>query len=101
MIASKNRRDALLELIPKGKENAIESGKLAGVLHVSIRGLSQALLQARLDGSIIASCNQGYYIPETDNELLEYYRAQHKHATTQLRSLKPVRQELKRRGVKL
>ncbi|MBE6117411.1 MAG: hypothetical protein E7188_02535 [Erysipelotrichaceae bacterium] len=91
----------LIEFIPKGKANAVPAGHLANVRNTTKRRLSEDVRKLRCAGVIIASYAGGYYIPATDDELLEYYISQRKHAVSELTTLKATRRELKRKGVKL
>ena len=92
--------ELILPHIGKGKKNAVCRRKIASVLETSKRNISQLVLNARLDGYIIASDNDGYYIPETDEELQSYYKMHRKRAVMALASLKAPRKELVRRGIK-
>lgn len=94
------KHDYLIQHIPKGKEHAISNSTLQDVLHLTRRDVSAAVLAARLDGIIIASDHHGYYIPVTDDELLQHYRLHHKQAVTLLASLTPVRRVLVKKGIK-
>lgn len=97
---TEQKHDTIMQHIPKGKENAVCRPKLADVLHTSKRNVSQLVLNARLDGYIIASDNDGYYIPITDEELENYYKMHRKRAIMELASLKTARREMVRRGLK-
>ena len=91
--------DYLLALIPKGKENAVSNEALQGLLHQTRREVSQTIHDARMDGMIICSGNQGYYIPETDAELLEGYDTLWSMSISVLASLKTMRKEIVRRDL--
>lgn len=96
-----SKHNDLLQLIPKGKEHAISNRELASVLHTTKRELQRLVLQARLDENIIASGSNGYYIPQTDEEMMSYYKTQRKRAMTTLSSLRTVRRILKQKGIKV
>ena len=53
----------------------------------------------RIEGEIIASDSNGYYIPASVDELIRYYRASRKRAMTALRSVKAVRRMLIESGI--
>ena len=63
----------LIELIPKGEENAVSMSALARLLGVEERDIRRLVLQARCDGELICSSNHGYYYPANDAELIDYY----------------------------
>ena len=63
----------LIELIPKGEENAIPMHTLAVMTGNEDRDIRRLVLQARCDGELICSSNHGYYYPANDSELIDYY----------------------------
>ena len=69
--------------------------RLSKMLNVDDRTVKKMILTARLNGEIIASCETGYFIPSTVEELETFYRTQRKRALTTLTSLKAVRAKLK------
>lgn len=88
----------LLELLKKGESNAISQKNLAIGLNCSERWAQKEVADARRDGIIICSGNAGYYLPETDEELLATYNRLHAHGVGVLSVLKATRSELQRRG---
>ncbi len=84
-----------LALIPIGRENAIPMRTIASALGVNAREVRQAILDARLDGVIICSGMYGYYYPDTDTDILHYYKRTRSRALKTLASLKATRQRVK------
>ena len=69
-----------------------------------IRGEDERLTRkrvadARIAGEIIASDDEGYYIPTEAAEIAAYYRRHRKRAMTTLKGLKAVRKALRAAGV--
>lgn len=89
----------ITDVIPTGEERAISMAALARALDITERDVRKAILQARMAGSIIAGTGSGYFIPDTDEELLTYYRIAKARGLTTLASLKATRRELKERGI--
>ena len=54
---------------------------------------------ARMNGEIIGSDEQGYYIPTNAHEIATYYRRHRKRAMTTLKCLKAVRKSLRAAGI--
>ena len=85
----------LLSVIPEGRENARKMRNTADMLNMSERELRRAIMNARKSGEIIASCNNGYYIPTTKEELQEYYNLAQRRQKSTAVSIAPVRRRLK------
>ena len=85
---------ALLELIPKGKENAISRKQLGTLIGETQREVSRTIHNARKAGHIICSSAQGYYKPQTDEELVEGYDKLWGPSISILSSLNPMRARL-------
>lgn len=86
--------DDIMLIIPKGSKHAVSMSYIADLLHIDKRVVRQAVLRERLNGKIIASNQNGYFIPETPEELRSYYQWSRSRAMTTLKALKPVRKEL-------
>lgn len=87
--------DYLLSLIPKGRSNAIQRKYLINALGVkSVREVSSIVASARNAGLIIASCTDGYYIPENEAELEEFYNWMRGKSLSALKALKATRKRL-------
>lgn len=91
----------LLDLIPYGKDNAVHGNVLDNVLKIDSRARYSMIERARRDGALICSCNDGYYRPETPEEMHIYYETAHKKAITILSTLKATRKVLIACGVKV
>lgn len=89
-------KEALLNLIPTGEENAIPAEKLAGVLHRDKRVLRAMVSQLRRDGAVIGSNERGYFIPATIEELERTLKRNTRRAKSCLRDWKPARELLRR-----
>lgn len=75
----KNCIEALTELIPTGRENAIPMKDLASLLNISERGLRLLVQRAREQGAPICSeweNRGGYYMPADTYEAKGYLRQQ-------------------------
>ena len=68
-------KPAFMEFIPKGRANAISLHDLCGKVGLESSEMKERIKNARIAGHTIASCNQGYFIPLTDRELIAYYTA--------------------------
>ena len=90
----------LLKVIPSGEENARHMDELATFFGVEPRDIRREILHLRIRGNIIASSQNGYFIPETRQELYTYYRKTKGRALTTLRSLKRTRRILCGMGLK-
>lgn len=89
----------ILELIGKGKENAVTNAELQEIMHVSRREVSQAIHELRASGQIIVSDNHGYYTPNTEAELICGYDTLWKKSVSLLAVLKNTRREIKRKNL--
>ena len=88
----------LFDLIPEGEENAVHMKTLADCLNVEGRDIRREVLNLRNKERIIASSQNGYFIPTTKGELLKYYRESRGRALTTLKSLKKTRRVLRAMG---
>ena len=89
----------LLSLIPRGKEKAVSNAALQSLLHQTRREVSQTIHDARMNGHIICSGIRGYYIPDSDAELIEGYNTLWSMSVGGLASQKAMRDEIVRRGL--
>jgi len=87
--------------IGNGKMNATTRRELCTVLGVSDRICREMIEKARLDGEFI--CNdqdgKGYYMAESDEEILRQYRRDYARAMSLLKRLTPLRRKLKAAGI--
>ena len=101
MSKTNNKWVFLTMLIPRGSENAIEGERLDRMLNCERRTRFELIEKARRDGEIICANQTGYYLPETLDELHNYYKFSRKKALSILECLKPVRQKLVASGIKV
>ena len=94
------RNVKIVDLLPTGKCNAIESQTLADLLGCkSIRELQSLIAAERAAGSVILStCNDGggYYLPANDQEVREFIRTLEARGKNTLLALKSARTYLRR-----
>lgn len=90
--------DHIYKLLPVGSGNAISMSELADVVGLSTRELREHLTHLRINGAIVGGDTSGYYIPDTEGELKAIYKRIFNRARTGFKVLKPVKEELKRRG---
>ena len=84
----------ILELIPKGRENAVSLAYLAEMLNVSERTTKEYVSRARKKGISIVGDRFGYYKPANREELQWYYRIFRKRGLTALSSISSARRDL-------
>lgn len=88
------RRQVIETLLPRGKENAVNSKVLARIAGCSSVRVLQALVAAeRQTGALIlSSTSGGYYLPDEgikgQQEIAEFYRTLHARAINILRTLR-------------
>jgi len=88
--------------IPHGRANAITKDELLNNSGLNDRALRREIEEARNERGILICCEQdgkGYYQAETITELMRQYRQMTSRAMSLLKSRKPIREELIRRGV--
>lgn len=72
---------------------------LAELTGMNCRELRRAICSARIGGTVICASDDGYFSPETLEELRDYYKSRYRSAMTTLRGLKEVRRQLIENGV--
>lgn len=95
-----NNWEWLTNSIPKGRRDAISMGHLARVHNLSSRKMRLAIEQARRAGILVCSCEQGYFMPETLDEIKEHARRMGERVKTGRACLVPFLREIRRAGVK-
>ena len=86
----------IVELLPKGKENAISTANLAKAVGVSnVRELRKLVANERKAGEIIASSNNGYFIPADIKEIEEFVHTLDSKARSIMVALQSARKLLK------
>lgn len=91
--------EALIASLPTGEENAVSMRDLAVRFGTDERAIRKAIHEARESGVIICSGNSGYWIPDTEYQLVSFYRLAHSRAMSTLNSLKATRERLLEMGV--
>ena len=94
-----NKLQVLKETLKEGKENAVTNADLQQIMHTSRREISQMIHILREQGLIVCADSQGYFIPQTDNELIQGYDLLWKKAVSNLAVLKAMRREIKKRNL--
>ena len=82
------------ELIPEGRENAVNLAYLANILHISERTVKKYISEIRICGTPIIGDQHGYYKPADRSELEWYYHIFRKRGLTALRSISSARRKL-------
>ena len=89
----------IVSCMPTGRENAVPMRYIAVILNMSEREVRSTVNEARLAGHLIIGDDYGYYLPETDGELLDYYFRLRSHVNTTQSVLDTVLIHLLMRGV--
>lgn len=87
--------EKLLAVIPKGKENAIHLNALSDALGVKESTAKKYVQEARRNGLMICSGQEGYWITDNSDEIRVFETTLHKQAISRLRTTKPMRDTLK------
>ena len=92
-----NSNYSIMELLPEGKENAISSEELVGIIKLkSSRELRLKIAKERNAGAIILSTTSGGYYRSTDREeIAEFIRTLEKRAKSTMKVLKSAKRYLK------
>lgn len=91
--------EKIVSCMPMGRENAVPMRYIAVILNMSEREVRSTVNEARLAGHMIVGDDNGYYLPETDGELLDYYFRLRSHANTTQSVLDAVLIHLRIRGI--
>ena len=91
--------ERIVSCMPTGRENAVPMRYIAVILNMSEREVRSTVNDARLLGHMIIGDDNGYYLPETNGELLDYYFRLKSHANTTQSVLDVVLTHLYLRGV--
>lgn len=91
----KKSLNSLIDLIPTGRAAAISMRNLANILGVDERKTRQYVMRARMDGAIICSDENGYFIPTTREELQTYYNTVAKRQKSTAIAIAACRRKLK------
>ena len=88
----------LLNLLPTGKKNGIKNEDLQKILNTDKRGVSLQIQRARMNGAVICSGNGGYYLPQNDEEIRDFYNDMRARCLSLLTAIKPAGDYLKKQG---
>ena len=80
-----------MSVMPHGAGKARHMRDLSKYFGVDGRTLRQMIENARRDGCIICSSDDGYFIPDTDAEMAAYYRRTMCRVNTTLATLQPIK----------
>ena len=89
----------LLEIIPRGEQNAIHTKELSRRMLTNDRAIIREIHEERCKGNIICSSKKGYYLPDGINEVHAWYKSARKRALSTLSCLKTARKMLKDAGI--
>ena len=93
---------ALLDLIPRGKQNATSCRELSRLSGIPERQIKAAVSRLRLGGAIICSSldstGGGYFLPGNLDELKEYVITEKKRIQTAAAALRAAEAEMKKRS---
>lgn len=79
----------IADFLLTGKRNAISMTDLAHVVNIPERSVRLEILQARINGELICSCDQGYFLPESVDDIREYVISRKAFLKTAGKALKP------------
>ena len=79
----------IADFLLTGKKNAISMADLAHVANIPERSVRFEILQARINGELICSCEQGYFLPESVDDIREYVISRKAFLKTAGKALKP------------
>ena len=81
----------LLDLLPKGEDNAIHQPALATLMGFSCSKLKVEIKKARRLGNVIVSSRKGYFMPEDNQDIKRFVRSMSKQATSRFGSVTKMR----------
>ncbi|MCQ2387933.1 MAG: hypothetical protein MJ066_05785 [Clostridia bacterium] len=87
--------DKIERYIPIGKENAIHQRELAEIVGVNTNKLKKKIKEARLEGAMICSNGNGYFIAGNKEEARTFYHSMRKQAITRFNSIKLIKRKLR------
>lgn len=79
----------IADFLLTGKKNAISMADLAHVVNIPERSLRLEILQARINGELICSCENGYFLPESVDDIRAYVISRKAFIKTASKALKP------------
>lgn len=100
-MADKKSYKPLLKLIGTGEDNSISLTNLSIMCGREPREVKHLVQQARLDGVLICSTENGYFYPQDIEDIERFYKRFRSSAITTLTVIKHARQELIKNGIDL
>lgn len=91
---SKEKVDALLRIMPYGKENAVHNEVLSRQLEISRKGVKDLVREARQQGIPIVSSTCGYWISGDKEELQDFVNRMDKQAKKHFISVRAIKRTL-------
>ena len=88
----------LINSLPDGKKSAVPMKSLADAYGMKTAELRAFILKSRIDGVLILSGQQGFYLPENRDEIREYVTRRRQYIRTAQKALDAFESELKRIG---
>lgn len=85
---------SVVNVIPKGRENAISRSELSIMCGIGDRDMRREIAQAREQGVMIVNTGDGYYVTDDPNDVARQYRADRRRALSTLRRLRAMRKML-------
>jgi len=82
------------EYLLAGKQNAISLSELSKITGMPERSLKKAVLDERLTGILILSSDQGYYLPDSIDDIREYVKTRRAYLKTAGKALLPFKKAL-------
>lgn len=98
MKQEKEPRDYLDDL-PRGKAAAVKSCELQRIWNKDRRQVSAIIEDLRRSGEMICSCGNGYFLPETLQEVSDFYWNMYSRSMSILYTLKDTGKYLKDHGI--
>lgn len=80
--------NALLEVLPIGRENAMHQKEIAERLGTKARRVKELVQQARKQGHQICSGSEGYWIAKNDAEMQRFLQSMRKQAIQRFETTK-------------
>jgi len=87
---------ALIDRLPEGHENAVSMKTLADSFDMKPAELRSYVLSARLDNVLVLSGQNGFFLPETEEEIEEYETKRRRYLRTAEKALAPFSREVTR-----
>ena len=86
----------IAEMLLQGERNAIPMSHLADITGMPVRKLKAEVLRERLHGELILSSDKGYYLPDSDEEIMMYTRKRKAYLRTARKALRPFTEAIRK-----